>query len=203
MDCPLCGAAVSSDDAFCGKCGYAMRDGAPERIDQSRIRVHEEPVTSPEEPAGSASAPKPIRRKTMVGMPSVTPRRQDPPPPPPEDPKDPDPPAEISAARDRARRRTPQKTIHGIPRPDFGAPPPAPGASETREPSGEVPTERFGAPSEASLPPLMRERAGVDYESVNEPYPMLQRRKKALRGLALLVFLAASWFVYRFFTLNG
>jgi hypothetical protein len=49
----------------------------------------------------------------------------------------------------------------------------------------------------------MRERAGVDYESVNEPYPMLQRRKKALRGLALLVFLAASWFVYRFFTLNG
>ena len=66
-----------------------------------------------------------------------------------------------------------------------------------------MPTERFGAPSEASLPPLMRERAGVDYESVNEPYPMLQRRKKAVRGLALLVFLAASWFVYRFFTLNG
>ncbi|TNF60563.1 MAG: zinc ribbon domain-containing protein [Deltaproteobacteria bacterium] len=36
MDCPQCGAKVPSDDLFCGKCGYAMRDHGPERVDQSR-----------------------------------------------------------------------------------------------------------------------------------------------------------------------
>ena len=204
MDCPQCGAAVSSDDAFCGKCGYAMREGAPDRIDQSRIRVHEEPETPPAEPSGGASTQKSIRRKTMVGMPSVTPRRQGPPPAPapPESLEEPEPPAEISAARDRARRRTPQKTMLGIPRPDFAAPPPSE-ASETREPSGEVPTERFDSPSEARPAEQARQRARARYDSVNEPYPMLQRRKKALRGLALLVFFAAAWFAYRFFTLNA
>ncbi len=203
MDCPQCGAAVSSDDAFCGKCGYAMREGAPERLDQSRIRVHEEPETSREEPSGGTSTPKSIRRKTMVGMPSVTPRRQGPPTKSPEAPEEPEPPAEIAAARGRAQRRTPQKTMLGIPRPDFAAPPDPLATAETREPSGEVPTERFGAPSETGFAPRVRERARVRYDSVNEPYPMLQRRKKALRGLALLVFLAAAWFAYRFFTLNG
>ena len=43
MDCPQCGAEVPSDDEFCGKCGYARRDHGPERLDQSRIRMHEEP----------------------------------------------------------------------------------------------------------------------------------------------------------------
>ena len=48
MDCPQCGAEVPSDDAFCGKCGYAKRDHGPERLDQSRIRMHEEPEPAPQ-----------------------------------------------------------------------------------------------------------------------------------------------------------
>jgi hypothetical protein len=32
---------------------------------------------------------------------------------------------------------------------------------------------------------------------------MIHRRKKALRGLALLVLLAAAWLGYRLLTLNG
>jgi hypothetical protein len=32
---------------------------------------------------------------------------------------------------------------------------------------------------------------------------VIHRRKKALRGLAVLVLLAAAWFAYRFLTLNG
>ena len=56
MDCPQCGAEVPSDDAFCGKCGYARRDEGPQRLDQSRIRVHEtrRPMTGRAEPALSS-----------------------------------------------------------------------------------------------------------------------------------------------------
>jgi hypothetical protein len=43
----------------------------------------------------------------------------------------------------------------------------------------------------------------VRYDSANEPFPMVQRRKNALRGLALLVVLSAAWLAYRYLTLNG
>jgi hypothetical protein len=194
MDCPQCGAEVPSDDAFCGKCGYAMREGGPERVDQSRIRVHEEPA-SPEPTPPPGSSGKGMRQKTMLGMPSVTPRRQAPPAPP--EPHAPAPPTEISAARERARKRTPQKTMLGIPRPDLRRPP---GVADA-EPSGDTSTEPLG-PRDESAPPR-RERARVRYDSMNEPFPMFDRRKKALRGLALLVILAGAWLVYRFFTANG
>jgi len=208
MDCPQCAAEVSSDDAFCGKCGYAMREGAPERIDQSRIRFHE----GPESPATDTSSTGPsqdrTRKKTMVGIPSLTPRRGAPPAASTPDPGPPAPPAEISDARARAAKRTPQKTMLGIPRPDFAEPPAPPeqlDAALASEQTGEVVTERFAplaeTPPDSGAPG--RERARVRYDSANEPYPMLQRRKKALRGLALLVLLSAGWFVYRFATLNG
>jgi hypothetical protein len=139
----------------------------------------------------------------MLGMPALTPSQSPDPPAAPEAP----PPTEISAARERANKRTPQKTMLGIPRPDFelpaepqvseGPPPPPAGPPET------IP-ERPSRPddSEDSARPA-RARARVRYDSANESFPMLQRRRNALRGLAVLVALAAVWFAYRFFTSNG
>jgi hypothetical protein len=43
----------------------------------------------------------------------------------------------------------------------------------------------------------------VRYDSANEPFPVLEQRKKALRALALLVVLAGAWFAYRYLSLNG
>ncbi|MGB3050597.1 MAG: hypothetical protein WBB42_06335 [Polyangiales bacterium] len=51
--------------------------------------------------------------------------------------------------------------------------------------------------------PSHRVRARVRYDSANEPLPVIQRRVKALRGLALLVVVAAAWLGYRYLTLNG
>ena len=48
-----------------------------------------------------------------------------------------------------------------------------------------------------------RARARVRYDSANEPLPVIQRRKKALRGLAVLVLVAAAWLGYRYLTLHG
>lgn len=201
MVCPQCGAEVPSEDAFCGKCGYAMRDGAPERVDQSRIRVHEEP--EPAEAASSSSSQQRVRKGTMLGMPALTPSQSPDSPASSEAP----PPTEISAARERAKKRTPQKTMLGIPRPDFelpdepqvseGPPPPPAGPPET------IPERASQPGGSEDAPRPVRTRARVRYDSANESFPMLQRRRNALRGLAVLVALAAAWFAYRFFTSNG
>ena len=203
MVCPQCGAEVPSDDAFCGKCGYAMREGAPERIDQSRIRVHEE--ADPVGPPKTGSSEQRIRKATMVGMPALTPNQAPEPTPAPDAP----PPTDISSAKQRAGKRTPQKTMLGIPRPDFQPPaespppagPPPPPADAVRPSSAAPAPSEDEVVEESARPP--RARARVRYDSANESFPMLQRRKRALRGLAVLVVLAGAWFVYRFLTLNG
>ena len=203
MDCPQCGAEVPSDDAFCGKCGYARRDDAPERLDQSRIRMHEErdPAAQPEPPRSSSQ--QRVRKHTVLGMPTAAgappvdrpaPASTPPPPPPP--------PTPLSAARS-ARTRTPQKTMLGIPRPDFPDPDPVKSSdepSETQQSSGP-PSEPGAAPE----PPVAsrRTRARVRYDSANEPLSVTARRRKALRGLAVLIALSAAWIGYRLLTLNA
>ena len=209
MDCPQCGAEVPSDDAFCGKCGYAMRDQGPERVDQSRIRVHEEPVPPAEEPSGRPPSQQRIRKRTVMGMPSLGPTSgvsQPAPPPssearPPAPP--PPPPTEISSARGRTRGRTPQKTMLGIPQADIPGPAvsPSDGPSQAEGGSG-APVEHFAAPQE-STSPSHRARARVRYDSGDEPFPVVQRRKNALRALAVLVVLSGAWLAYRYFTLHG
>lgn len=202
MDCPQCGAEVPSDDLFCGKCGYAMRDGGPERVDQSRIRVHEEPapLTEPTPPTRLPSQQR-IRKHTVMGMPAATPptgtRAPDSPPVPP-------PPTEISAARSRAEKRTPQKTMLGIPRPDFPVRSVAPVEdSISAGPSELGATTDFDSSKTDSAGASQRARARVRYDSANEPVPALRRRMKALRGLAVLVLLSAAWLAYRYLSLNG
>jgi len=91
----------------------------------------------------------------------------------------------------------------GIPRPDFPVPP---SAALSAEPTDAEDSPPPGAESDApakSTTPSHRTRARVRYDSANEPLPVIHRRKKALRGLAVLVLLAAAWFAYRFLTLNG
>lgn len=205
MDCPQCGAEVPTDDSFCGKCGYAMRDEGPERLDQSRIRVHEEPRPPEPDIATSGPSQQRIRKHTVMGMPTAAPPDGSPKlaPSPPDGPVEP--PTEISAARARARARTPQKTMLGIPKPDFVEPPSAAdeGATETsREPSGKLETGRFTRPEESEVAGH-RARARVRYDSADEPVPVLQRRRKALWGLGVLVVMAAAWLAYRYLTLNG
>ncbi len=196
MDCPQCGAEVPSDDAFCGKCGYARRDHAPERLDQSRIRMHEErdPAAQAEPPRSSSQ--QRVRKHTVLGMPTAAgappvdrPAPASTPPPPP---------TPLSAARS-ARTRTPQKTMLGIPRPDFPEPDPVKSSDEPSDtqPSSEAPA--------APEPPAVsrRTRARVRYDSANEPLSVTARRRKALRGLAVLVVLSAAWLGYRLLTLNA
>ncbi len=195
MDCPQCGAGVPSDDLFCGKCGYAMRDGGPERVDQSRIRMHEEPDPATQAPKNQGSSKQRIRKPTVMGMPAATPPMGTRTPAPSETP----PPTEISTARSRAEKRTPQKTMLGIPRPDFPRPP--------AEPVSNAPGSRVSATEASDAPqpesPSRRARARVRYDSANEPFSVLERRKKALRALALLVVLAGAWLAYRYLSLNG
>lgn len=201
MDCPQCGAEVPSDDLFCGKCGYAMRDGGPERLDQSWIRMHEEPDPAANDPSIRGSSQQRIRKHTVMGMPAATPPAGTRIPAPPMAP--PAPPTEISTARSRAEKRTPQKTMLGIPRPDFPEPPAAsvPDRSEPTPiaPSAEAPE----LPRSDASSPSHRARARVRYDSANEPLPVLERRKKAFRALAVLVVLAGAWFAYRYISLNG
>jgi len=202
MECPQCGAGVPSDDLFCGKCGYAMRDGGPERIDQSRIRMHEEPGPAAQEPPSHVSSQQRIRKHTVMGMPAATPPTGARTPAPAEGP--PPPPTEISTARSRAQKRTPQKTMLGIPRPDFPKPPApsVPDAPRESAPSGPS-TEASDASRPEPPSASHRARARVRYDSANEPFPVVERRKKALRALALLVVLAGAWFAYRYLSLNG
>ena len=188
MDCPQCGAEVPSDDAFCGKCGYARRDQGPDRLDQSRIRMHESPDPSADESTSRSSAQKRVRKHTVLGMPPGTPAVGFPTPAPVPSP----PPTPISSARqERKRARTPQKTMLGL------QPPEPPSSVPVTEPDLE-----HGAEAESAAP-SQRVRARVRYDSANEPLPVLERRKKALRGLAVLVLLAAAWLGYRYLTLNG
>ena len=70
------------------------------------------------------------------------------------------------------------------------------------EQSAEVPTERF-VPPEESASPSHRVRSRVRYDSADEPFPVVQRRKNVLLGLSLLVVLSAAWLAYRYLTLNG
>ena len=142
-----------------------------------------------------------IRKHTVMGMPAATPptgTRTPPPPAPPAQPTD------ISSARSRAQKRTPQKTMLGIPRPDFpappgkaapDAPPPPPSSTSTASASDE--------PQPDSSSPSHRARARVRYDSADEPFPVLQRRRKALGALGLLVLLSGAWLAYRYFSLNG
>lgn len=192
MNCPQCGAEVPADDAFCGKCGYAMRDEGPERLDQSRIRVHEEPLA----PSSGASQQR-MRKHTVMGMPTTTPTGT--PTPRGATSTPPTPPTEISAARQRAKGRTPQKTMIGIPRPDFPEPPSDSEQADVTPPPPPPTEAQSDSPSEQAPRP----RARVRYDSANEPYPVLQRRRKALRGLGVLVLLSAAWLAYRYLTLNG
>jgi hypothetical protein len=91
----------------------------------------------------------------------------------------------------------------GIPRPEFPVPPSAaPSAEPTDAEDSPPPGAESDAPAKATTP-SQRTRARVRYDSANEPLPVIHRRKKALRGLAVLVLLAATWFAYRFLTLNG
>ena len=199
MDCPQCGAEVPSDDAFCGKCGYARRDHAPERLDQSRIRMHEErdPAAQPEPPRSSSQ--QRVRKRTVLGMPTAA---GAPPVASPAPASTPPPPTPLSAARS-ARTRTPQKTMLGIPRPDFPQPDPVKPSDEPSETqqSPRPPSEPGAAPE----PPAVsrRTRARVRYDSANEPLSVTARRRKALRGLAVLIVLSAAWIGYRLLTLNA
>jgi hypothetical protein len=197
MDCPQCEAEVPSDNAFCGKCGYAMRDHGPERTDQSRIRVHEEPAPTDDEDRHSRPSSPRIRKHTVLGMPPATRRRSEPPvasqPPPP-------PPASIASAR--SARRTPQKTMMGIPRPELPDPRSSEPEASPASPSGAA---LGNPPSPPPLPgqerPSHRSRARVRYDNSFEPPPVTMRRRRAFGGVGVLVALAAVWLIYRF--LNG
>jgi len=200
MDCPQCGAEVPSDDAFCGKCGYARRDQTPDRLDQSRIRVHETPNPSADDGPSRTSSQQRVRKQTMLGIQPGTPPVGVPTPAPIPSP----PPTPISSARqERKRGRAPQKTMIGM-RP----------LEPMERPADETPPEQVDsdqASSSASeagdmsepAAPSHRVRARVRYDSVNEPLPVVQRRANALRALAVLVVFAAAWLGYRYFTLNG
>jgi len=200
MDCPQCGAEVPSDDAFCGKCGYARRDQTPDRLDQSRIRVHETPDPSADDGPSRTSSQQRVRKQTVLGIQPGTPPVGVPTPA----PIPPPPPTPISSARqERKRGRTSQKTMIGM-RP---LEPMAPAADEAPpgriDSNQEFPSE--SGPGDVSEPvaPSHRVRARVRYDSANEPLPVIQRRAKALRALAVLVVFAAAWLGYRYFTLNG
>jgi hypothetical protein len=91
----------------------------------------------------------------------------------------------------------------GIPRHEL---PESPEAASAEEPTdteqSATPASQGSAPSDAA-PNGHRARARVRYDSANEPLPVIQRRKRAFRGLAVLVILAAAWLGYRFMTVHG
>jgi len=91
----------------------------------------------------------------------------------------------------------------GIPRSEVLDPPKTePVAEPTHgEPSME-PSDADDGPSEP-VSRSNRVRARVRYDSANEPLSVTQRRRKALRGLVVLVVLAAAWLGYRLLTVNG
>ena len=213
MDCPQCGAEVPSDDAFCGKCGYARRDHAPERLDQSRIRMHETPDPSRDEQPGQGPSQRRARKHTVlgvapgtppVGFPAASPPSAAPSPEQPPKPALSPPPTSITrAGASQERGRAPQKTMLGIQPPEFVSPPADEGPTG---PAGAGSDVNGDSEQEATLTGASqshRARARVRYDSANEPLPVVERRKKALRGLSVLVLLAAAWLAYRYLTLHG
>ena len=197
MDCPQCGAQVPSDDAFCGKCGYAMRNHGPERVDQSRIRVYEErragpsPAQRDEEPPTARSSQQRLRSRTRLGMPAMVPTEDaQPPEPTPIDPR----------RDERPRKKVQQKTMLGIPRDEIPA---APTVPTSEAPDEDAPSRPPSTSPSDRASSSRRVRARVRYDSLAEPVPVVRRRTNALRALALLVLLAAAWLVYRLLTLNG
>ncbi|MBT8470851.1 MAG: zinc ribbon domain-containing protein [Myxococcales bacterium] len=200
MDCPQCGAEVPSDDAFCGKCGYARRDQTPDRLDQSRIRVHETPNPLADDGPSRTSSQQRVRKHTVLGIQPGTPPVGVPTPAPIPSP----PPTPISSARqERKRGRAPQKTMIGMrplepmAQPVDETPPEQVDSDQASSSGGEL-----GDMSEPAAT-SHRVRARVRYDSANEPLPVVQRRVNALRALAVLVVFAAAWLGYRYFTLNG
>ncbi|KPK14062.1 MAG: hypothetical protein AMJ62_14150 [Myxococcales bacterium SG8_38] len=175
-----------------------MRDQAPERLDQSRIRVHEEPEPD-QEPTGRTSTHQRIRKHTKLGMQPPTPAASEPAPS--SAPAAP-PPAPTSIASGRSRSRASQKTMLGIPRPEFLQPPGAPMPADVESVRDERPAED-GTPAGSGGSQSHRARARVRYDSGDEPLPVVQRRRKALRSLAVLVLLAAAWLGYRLFQVHG
>lgn len=165
-----------------------MRDHAPERLDQSRIRVHEEPEEPREPPERIPSQPR-IRKQTVLGMPSI-PRSSEQPEA--ADESDRSTPTSIESARGRAKAS--QKTMLGIPRPEFPQPPAAPAPSDREVARDETASDAR---------PSHRARVRVRYDSGDEPLPVVQRRKRALTVLGVLVLFSAAWIAYRLFTLHG
>lgn len=198
MNCPQCGARVPADDAFCGKCGYAMRDQTPERLDQTRIRVHEEPEPD-QEPPSRVTTQQRIRKHTVLGLQPPTREASEP-----ESPSAPTalPAAPTSTTSGRSRSRASQKTMLGIPRPEFPQPPGAPMPADVESARHEGSPDD-GGPAGSATSQSHRARARVRYDSGDEPLPVVQRRRKALRSLAVLVLLAAAWLGYRLFTVHG
>ncbi|MEM7137793.1 MAG: zinc ribbon domain-containing protein [Myxococcota bacterium] len=191
MDCPQCGAEVPSDNAFCGKCGYAMRDEGVGRTDQSRIRMHEEPTPEPvpaaEDRPSRPSSPR-IRKHTVLGMPPASLR-----PDAPDAPSEPPPPPPSSIATARAERRRAQKTMLGIPRLEMSEPPPPPVAEDD-------PSEEAGAPDTPTDggAPGTRKRVHVRYDSILEPPSATARRRRLFVVGGVLVALSMGWLIYRF-----
>jgi len=87
----------------------------------------------------------------------------------------------------------------GIQPPEFVRPP-SPQQAEMKQGAPAAGEEDVDPESAA---PSHRARARVRYDSANEPLPVTQRRKNALRGLAFLVLVAAAWLGYRYLTLHG
>jgi hypothetical protein len=169
-----------------------MRDQAPDRLDQSRIRVHEEPDPS-RTPQERATSQQRVRKHTVLGMPSAKPASQ------------PDAPAPASpppVGSMRGPSRVSQKTMLGIPRTEIFQRPVESASSETEDVESELSSEG-GTPGAAGPSPSHRVRARVRYDSADEPVPVVRRRRMALGVLALLVLLAAAWLGYRFVTVHG
>ena len=188
MDCPRCGAKVPSADAFCGKCGYAMREQAPGRVDQSRIRVHEEPSPETETQPSHASSQQRLKTRTVLGVPQMKPPEGRPSPAP----------SAPGPLRPRLRRQVSQKTMLGIPRDDI--PRPVPSTDESDAPDESAFDSR---PPEEPAADGHRASAQVQHDSINEPVPVVRRRKNMLRGLTVLLLIAAAWLAYRYFTVHG
>jgi len=91
----------------------------------------------------------------------------------------------------------------GIPRPDFPEPPPGSTSAASSPADPEASSEAAGASGADVSSPSHRARARVRYDSADEPFPVVERRRKALRGLGLLVVLAGAWLAYRYLSLNG
>jgi hypothetical protein len=169
-----------------------MRDQAPDRLDQSRIRVHEEPER-PRESQERVTSQQRIRKHTVLGMPSAKPAAE----PAVSAPADPAP-----SGSARGPSRVSQKTMLGIPRPEVFQRPEELDAARTEDSQAEPPAEE-GASVGSGTSPSHRLRARVRYDSADEPFPVVRRRRRALGVLAVLVLMAAAWLGYRFFTVHG